>query len=154
MNELMQVVYLLAIIQIASDAGKGIKRRDLISLVGTPDAMKAIARGYRAKDEGLKRLLGYLGRHPVEGVTFHVNSDDIGFGNCAVVYFNLQWKGNRYQVSFHVPFDWDIKSMEDVSRTHWIRSTSTGAIRKHVPDSAETLVLLLKDMQEAGFIRR
>lgn len=154
MPDFYQVIYRLALIQIASDAGKDIKRKELIALVSKKDAQWARALGYKAKDQGLHALLGYLSRHHVEGVTFHVNSDphrrwDGSLVTGSLVYVNLSYEGKRYQVSFHMPFDLAVRAMNDKSRAHWIRETGNGTRREQVPDSADTLVLLLKALKEA-----
>lgn len=154
MTEFYDVIYRLAIIQIASDAGKDIKRKELIALVSKKDAQWARALGYKAKDQGLHALLGYLSRHHVEGVTFHVNSDvkrrwDGSQVTASLVYVNLRYEGKRCQVSFHMPFDLAVRAMNDKSRAHWIRESGNGTRREQVPDSADTLVLLLKALKEA-----
>ncbi len=154
MTEFYDVIYRLALIQIASDAGKGIKRKELIALVSKKDAQWARALGYKAKDQGLHALMGYLGRHHVEGVTYHVNSDpkrrwDGTLVTGSLVYVNLHYEGKRYQVSFHMPYDLAVRAMNDKTRAHWIRESGNGARREEVPDSADTLVLLLKALKEA-----
>ena len=147
MTEFSKVIYRLAVIQIASDAGKGKRRKELIQLVSKKDAAWAQGMEYKAKDQGLHALLGYLSRHNVEGVTYHVNYDERFRGS--LVYVNLRYEGKRYQVSFHMPYDLAVRAMNDKSRAHWLRGTSSGAIRKEVPDSAETLILLLKKLKDA-----
>ncbi len=142
-----EIIYRLAVIQIASDAGKSKRRKELIQLVSKKDAAWAQELEYKAKDQGLHALLGYLSRNHVEGVTFHVNYDE-QFGG-SLVYVNLRYEGKRYQVSFHMPYDHAVRAMNDKSRAHWLRGTSSGAIRKEVPDSAETLILLLNKLKEA-----
>ncbi|MDO4838427.1 MAG: hypothetical protein Q4B32_08530 [Clostridia bacterium] len=153
MTEFYDVIYRLALIQIASDAGKDIRRKELVQLVSKKDAQWARALGYKAKDQGLHALIGYLSRHHVEGVTYHMNSDpkyrwDGSLKIGSLVYFNLNHEGKRYQVSFHMPYDLAVRAMNDKSRAHWLRSTATDTIRWAVPDSAETLVLLLKALKE------
>ena len=147
MTEFHDVIYRLAVIQIASDAGKHKRRKELIQLVSKKDAAWAQAMEYKAKDQGLHALLGYLSRHQVEGVTYHVNYDDEYGGS--LVYFNLRYEGKGYQVAFHMPKDLAIRAMNDQSRTHWQRETSRKIIREKFPDSAETLILLLTKLKEA-----
>lgn len=147
MTEFHEVIYRLAVIQIASDAGKYKRRKELIQLVSKKDAAMAQELEYKAKDQGLHALMGYMSRHRVEGVTYHVNYDDEYGGS--LVYFNLRHEGKVYQVAFHMPKDLAVRALNDASRTHWRRETSRKKIRKEVPDSAETLVLLLKKLKEA-----
>lgn len=145
MTEFSTVVYRLALIQIASDAGKGIVRKSLVSLVAEGDAKKAIRLGYRAKDIGLHQLIGYLSRHQVPGVTFHVNYDPRRWRG-SLTYFNIKLNGKFYQVSFHSPFDENLQPMRGKSEAHWVMETANGNRRDGVMDSAETLVYLLKEL--------
>lgn len=145
MTEFFTVIYRLAIIQIASDAGKGFYRPKLVKLVAPKDAKKAINLGYRAKDIGLHQVIGYLARHQVPGVTFHVNYDPCRGGG-SLTYFNIKLNGKFYQVSFHSPFDKDLSPMRGKSEAHWVMETANGNKRDGVMDSAETLIYLLKEL--------
>lgn len=145
MTEFYEVIYRLAIIQIASDSGKGIYRPELVKLVAPKDAKKAIYLGYRAKDIGLHQLIGYLSRHQVAGVTFHVNYDPRRWRG-SLTYFNIKLDSKFYQVSFHSPFDEDLQPMRGKSSAHWVMETAKGNKRDGVMDSAETLVYLLKEL--------
>lgn len=147
-NVLWAVVYRLAIAQIASDAGKGIYRHELIGLVDPADAEKALRAKYGLKDAVLVAQVGYLTRHHVAGVDYHINSDDVRDGNATIVYFNLRYKGRRYQVSFHSPYNKGFRKIADRSRTSWICTTISGKRRKEAMDSAETLVFLLTSMKK------
>lgn len=147
-NALWAVVYRLAIAQIASDAGKGIFRHELIALVDPEDARRAIRARYNLKDRLLVAQIGYLTRHHVAGVDYHINSDDAHGCNGTIVYFNLRCEGKRYQVSFHSPHNEGFRKIADISRTSWICSTISGKRRKEVMDSAETLVYLLTNVKK------
>lgn len=140
---LSAMLYRLAIIQIASDAGKGLIRNELIELVSKKDSQLAISQGYKRKEESLKTLIGYLSRNKVDGISFHINSVS-DHGDMVIIYFNIRHGGKRYQVSFHSPYNEDFRRMADKSRTSWICSTVGGKRRKGVLDSAETLICLLK----------
>ena len=142
------VIYRLAVIQIASDAGKYIFRDELINLVFEKDSELAIKQKYKRKGESLKTLIGYLSRNKVNGISFHINSVN-NHENMVIIYFNIKYKGVRYQVSFHSPYDKNFSRMADRSRTSWICSTIGGKKRKGVLDSAETLIYLLKNIKES-----
>lgn len=146
-NALWAVVYRLAIAQIASDAGKGIYRHELIELVDKADAEKAIRAKYKLKDSLLVAQIGCLTRHHIVGVDYHINSDE-HYRNGTIVYFNIRHEGKRHQVSFHSPYNEGFRKIADRSRTSWICTTISGKRRKEVMDSAETLVFLLTSMKK------
>ncbi len=149
MNNFYEIIHKLALCQIASDAGKRIEREELIALCDPQKVASALKSRYNYKDNCLKGLIGSLNRNYIDGVTYHINSNyHYLYDNMVIVYFNIKYKGRRYQVSFHSPFNKNFRKMADKSRASWICTTSSGKRKEEVMDSAETLVYLLTEIKK------
>ena len=96
-----RIAFKIALCQIASDAGKGIKDAELIKRVGRQAAHKAIKGGYAMKSQLIKELCFDIAHTRKTGFCFWWQSaEEDAF---SIVYFECKLEGETLQVSFHNP---------------------------------------------------
>ena len=96
-----RIAFKIALCQIASDAGKGIKDVELIKRVGRSASHKAILGGYELKNQLIKELCYSIANTKKTGFRFWwepANEDTF-----SIVYFECKLEGEILQVSFHNP---------------------------------------------------
>ena len=122
-----QAILNIILAQIASDAGKGIfdisikdKRCDLAKI-----------KAYDIKDRFILDAIKIIDSNPRCGVNYFVEStpDQNGYQSM-LVYFDINFYGCRFQVSFHSPADkTSLKNLSQKGRkTHWIKRDSNTQI--------------------------
>ena len=137
MADLKQIVKVICLAQIASDAGK---RKYRIKL---PDSDRATAMGYRLKNTLIDEAISLINGGRPCGVTYWVEKtpDQNGFPS-VLVTFDMKVNGKRYQTSFHNPGKrgggLDVYASKG-RKTHWVRAHS-----KSAPDSAEAIFEVAK----------
>ena len=135
-----QICRLIVEAQIASDAGKGIRR---LNVCGS----KAADLGYAGKDGYIRRALQMLDGNRPGAVRYcvKVEADQNGYPS-VLVYFDINLEGQRLQVSFHNPL-WNAKKtlgpwLNKGRKTHWALKGHNDTRRDGL-DSADVCQILI-----------
>lgn len=116
--------------QIASDAGKG--DYELAEYCNRlVEAYGAKEKGYRKKDDYIRKAIALIRHYGAKEVYYHVQMDEKIRQNrngdpAFIIYFNWKIDGKRYQASFHSFGNW-YQYLGGSCRTHWDRRDSRKA---------------------------
>lgn len=140
-SNVKKIVRCLINAQIASDGGKGI-----CELPRTGKEWAIAKAGYAAKDRYISDAIGLINSSRNCGIFYHVaycpelsnwNDYRSQWSDCYIVYFNINIKGKRYQVSFH-SFDSRLEHLRKFeTTTRWTRKNSSRNILKELRELIE-----------------
>lgn len=93
----------ICLAQVASDGGKGKNSCHDIKVRGNK---YAFYKGYAEKDNYILKALALLTTSPRCGINFYIEKkpDQNGYASL-IAYFDIKIKDERYQVSFHSPYN-------------------------------------------------
>lgn len=135
MAQFKQIVRAIVMAQVASDAGKHVHN------VHLHRDHHPHAEGYKSKDFYILRAVRMIDSAPPCGINYRAEEapDQNGY-NSVLIYFDIRYNGERYQVSFHNPPTAELKKICGKGRkTRW--TGEIGGSRRACQDLIQLLNL-------------